>query len=113
MIWSSIFLIEIPMISGSKEFIASFIASLGSFSARRSRKRTSCPAFHAATATQFNPNGKGRILIRSVLAEIRRTLMAFSLSGIFNGDYTTFPLKETNQLCLYSRKQIDEINGAY
>jgi penicillin-binding protein-related factor A (putative recombinase) len=34
--------------------------------------------------------------------------MAFSLSGIFNGDYTTFPLKETNQLCLYSRKQIDE-----
>jgi len=76
--WSSMFLTDIPIISGRNPSIVSLRADCASFSIIKSTIATSCPDFRVAAATHARPRGKVVIFIFSVLAEMRRTFIALS-----------------------------------
>jgi hypothetical protein len=74
-LWSSMFLTDIPIMSAWNPSIASFRTVGVSFSISKSTIAASCPALLVEEATQARPRGKTGMLIFSVLAEIKRARM--------------------------------------
>ena len=75
-LFNVMFRTETPIMSGENPSMPSPMTRAASGTLMRSSSLISCPACRVASATHPNPNGSAGMLIRSVLADMNRTLIA-------------------------------------